>query len=242
LRRDSAVTAIRTGAVIAAGAGSRLASLGVPKPLVRVAGEPLVGHVLSHFAAAGIERAAVIFNEDEQECAAFVRRRFGAMVSEILVKTTASSLESFREVLAAAPAGRLLVATVDAYLPRADFLAFVRAAERSSDETTVLAVTPFVADEKPLWVRMDGSGRVVAVGGSSGDVVTAGLYVVSERVRSLTPPEALGRLRDFLGWICARGEPVAAVSIPKVIDVDRPSDLALAEALARAEAEPEQAR
>jgi NDP-sugar pyrophosphorylase family protein len=232
------VTAIRAGAVIAAGEGSRLSALGSPKPLVEVAGEPLVAHVLSHFEAAGIERAAVIFNESEEDCAAYVKERFGRMVSKILVKTTASSLESFREVLAAAPPGRLLVSTVDAYLPRPDFLAFVRAAERSSDDTTVLAVTPFVDDEKPLWVSLaaDGSGRVDAVGGESGDAVTAGLYVVPERVRGPAPPAGLRRLRDYLGWLHASGEPVSAVSIPKVIDVDRPVDLALAEALARSHA------
>lgn len=227
------MTPIVSGAVIAAGEGSRLSALGVAKPLVRVAGEPLVAHALENFAAAGITRAAVIFNEAEQDCAAFVRARFPGLVRDVIVKTTASSLESFRALLEVAPPGPLLVATVDAYLPRPDFLAFVRAAERLPAETTVLAVTPFVADEKPLWVRMGGGGRVDEIGGPSGDAVTAGFYVVPERVRRLTPPASLGRLREFLAWLCAAGEPIAAVSIPKVIDVDRPDDVALAEALAR---------
>jgi NDP-sugar pyrophosphorylase family protein len=227
------MTAIAAGAVIAAGEGSRLKSLGVAKPLVPVAGEPLVAHVLMNFAAAGIGRVAVIFNAAEEDCAAFVRGRFQELVSEVIVKTTASSLESFREVLAAAPKGRLLVSTVDAFLPRPDFLAFVRAAERLPSETTILAVTTFVADERPLWVRTGAGGRVVQIGGPSGDAVSAGLYVVPERVRRLVPPASLGRLREFLAWLCDAGEPVVAVAIPKVIDVDRPDDLALAEALAR---------
>ena len=227
------MTAIAVGAVIAAGEGSRLKALGVAKPLVRVAGEPLVAHVLANFAAAGIGRAAVIFNAGEEDCAAFVRGRFPDLVSEVIVKTTASSLESFRQVLAASPPGRLLVSTVDAFLPRPDFLAFVRAAERLPSEATALAVTPFVADERPLWVRMAAGGRVTEIGGPSGDAVTAGLYVVPERVRGLVAPPSLERLREFLSWLCATGEPIWAVSIPKVIDVDRPDDLALAEALAR---------
>jgi NDP-sugar pyrophosphorylase family protein len=227
------VTRISAGAVIAAGEGSRLSALGLAKPLVCVAGEPLVAHVLENFAAAGITRATVIFNETEQECAAFVRTRFPGLVRDVIVKTTASSLESFQAVLAASPPGRLLIATVDAYLPRPDFLAFVRAAERLPVETTVLAVTPFVADEKPLWVRTGEGSRVREIGGASGDAVTAGFYVVPERVRRLVAPASLGRLREFLAWLCAAGEPIAAVSIPKVIDVDRPDDLALAEALAR---------
>jgi NDP-sugar pyrophosphorylase family protein len=223
---------IAAGAVIAAGRGSRLASLGLPKPLVPVAGKPLIAHALSNIAAAGIRRAAVIFNGDEEDCAAYVRERFPGFASPVIVRTTTSSLESFREVLAAAPPGRLLVSTVDAYMTRADFLAFACAAERLPGDVTVLAVTPFVADEKPLWVTTGAEGRVARIGGDSGDAVTAGLYVLSERARRASPPPDLPRLRDYLAWLCTSGEPIAAVSIAKVVDVDRPEDLEMAEALA----------
>jgi NDP-sugar pyrophosphorylase family protein len=74
---------------------------------------------------------------------------------------------------------------------------------------------------------------VTEVGGSSGDAVTAGVYAVSQNARSIEPPLPLGRLRDFLAWLCASGHPMAAVSIPRVVDVDRPEDLRLAEELAR---------
>lgn len=225
---------IAAGAVIAAGQGSRLSGLGVPKPLVPVAGEPLIAHALGNLAAAGIRRAVVIFNGEEEDCAAYVRERFPGLVSKVIVKTTASSLESFREILAAAPPGRLLVSTVDAFMTRPDFVSFVRAAERLPEDVTVVAVTPFVADERPLWVTTRKDGRVARIGGVSGDSVTAGLYLLSERARSLTPPENLPRLRDFLAWLCASGEPIAAVSIAKVVDVDRPEDLEMARALAGA--------
>jgi glucose-1-phosphate thymidylyltransferase len=227
------VTAMIAGAIIAAGEGSRLRSLGLPKPLVPVAGEPLVARVLENFAAAGIRSAAVIFNGDEEECAAFVRRRFGEETVHVVIQTTASSLESFRTILACSPPGRVLVSTVDAYCASDDFVAFVRAAEKEPEDTTVLAVTPLVADEKPLWVRWDSDRRVTEVGGSAGDAVTAGIYAVSQEARDIEPPLGLGRLRDFLAWLCASGHPMAAVSIPRVVDVDRPEDLHLAEQLAR---------
>lgn len=229
---------IAAGAVIAAGRGSRLAGLGVPKPLVPVAGEPLIAHALGNLAAAGVRDAVVIFNGEEQDCASYVRKRFPRLVSQVIVKTTASSLESFREVLHAARPGRLLVSTVDAYMTRPDFLAFVEAAERLPEEMTVVAVTPLVADEKPLWVTTDRDGRVAKIGGDSGDAVTAGLYLLSERARSLSPPEGLPRLRDFLSWLCAEGEPIAAVSIEKVVDVDRLEDLEMARELAGGSAAP----
>jgi NDP-sugar pyrophosphorylase family protein len=250
------VSAILSGGVIAAGEGSRLKSLGVAKPMVPVAGEPLIAHVLRNFEAAGIASAAVIFNEAGQDAAALVRERFGGLVSRIVVKSTHSSLESFREILDAAPPGRLLVSTVDAFCPRDEFVRFVRRADEKPNRATVLAVTRYVHDEKPLWVTLAAgerragdtggrspaeppeelarSGRVTVVGGSSGDAVTAGIYVFPEEVRALGIPAGLGRLRDFLAWLAKSGEPVEAVEIPKVVDVDRAEDLAEAEAMAAA--------
>ena len=71
------------------------------------------------------------------------------------------------------------------------------------------------------------------MGGDAGNVVTAGIYVVSERVRALTPPPELGRLREFLAWLVAQGEMVYGETIDQVVDVDRAADVALAEAMAR---------
>jgi len=228
------VSAIVSGAVIAAGEGSRLKQFGVPKPLLEVAGVPLIEHVLSNFEEAGIGSAAVIFNESERDCEAFVRERFGRLVKTVLVKTTRSSLESFRAVLEAAPKGRLLVSTVDAFCPRKDFVRFVERAGELPSHSTVLAVTRFVDDEKPLWVNLAGHGRVSAVGGSTGDAVTAGIYVFPEKVRQMGVPHELGRLRDFLAWLAKSGEPIQALEIEKVVDVDRAEDLAVAEELAAA--------
>ncbi|MFY9552273.1 MAG: NTP transferase domain-containing protein [Thermoanaerobaculia bacterium] len=226
------MSAIVSGAVIAAGEGSRLKDFGVAKPLVEVAGAPLIEHVLGNFEAAGISSAAVIFNETERDCEAFVRGRFGKLVPTVLVKTTRSSLESFRALLEVAPRGRLLVSTVDAFCPRKDFVRFVRRAEELDSGATVLAVTGYVHDEKPLWVTTALGGRVSAVGGASGDAVTAGIYVFPEKVRRVGIPAGLGRLRDFLAWLAKSGEPVEAVEIEKVVDVDRPEDVAAAEELA----------
>ncbi len=204
--------------------------------MVEVAGVPLIDHVLDNLRAAGVVSAAVIFNSAEEGCAAYVRERFGTLVSKVIVKNTRSSLESFREILGAAPKGRLLVSTVDAFCPREDFVRFAKAAAKTSSDTTVLAVTGFVDDEKPLWVTTTRKGRVTVVGGASGDAVTAGIYVIPERVRRMRIPDELPRLRDFLAWLCKSGEPIQAIAIGKVVDVDRAEDLESAEELARATA------
>ena len=222
------------GGIIAAGEGSRLrrAGFAAPKPLVEVAGVPLIASVIRNFLAAGITSLRIIVNEAEQDCADFVRSRFPALDAKIIVKTTASSLESFREVAGAGDRGRMLVSTVDAWCREEDFVRFVEAALRRPREASVLAVTPLVADEKPLWVDRDDDGRITALGGSSGHLVTAGLYLVSSRVRRTPPPDGLGRLRDYLAWLHRSGEPLYGEILETVVDVDRGEDVALAEALA----------
>lgn len=225
------MTRFGAGGLIAAGEGSRLASLGRPKPLVEVAGVPLLARVLTNFEAAGIDRVAIIFNETEEDCAAFARTQFPDLVRTVVLRTTPHSLESFRTILAVSPPGRLLIATVDTVCSPEAFAAFARAAEMAPEDETILAVTPLVADEKPLWVMSDAAGRIRRVGGASGDAVTAGIYAVSERARARTPPASLGRLREYLAWLCDAGEPMRAVSIGKAVDVDRPDDVRLAESL-----------
>ena len=225
------MTRIAAGGLIAAGEGSRLASLGRPKPLVEVGGVPLLARVLANFEAAGIDRVAIIFNENGEDCAAFARARFPSLVRTVVLRTTPHSLESFRTILAVSPPGRLLVATVDTVCAPEEFAAFVRAAESAPEEETLLAVTPLVADEKPLWVETGADGRIRRVGGSSGSAVTAGIYAVSARARAKTPPASLARLREYLAWLCDAGEPMRAVSIGEAVDVDRPEDVRLAESL-----------
>jgi NDP-sugar pyrophosphorylase family protein len=223
------------GAIIAAGEGSRLRADGyrVPKPMVEVAGLPLIAAVLRNFTTAGITAITIILNEREQECVEWVRTRFSALDLDFIVKTTASSLESFREVTARGPAGPMLVSTVDAWCAAEDFARFAAAAASRADDATVLAVTPFVSDEKPLWVTLGAGGRVEGLGTADSGLVTAGVYRVSDRVRRLAPARALGRLREYLGWLHESGEPLYGEIIEMVVDVDRALDVASAEALAR---------
>jgi NDP-sugar pyrophosphorylase family protein len=229
------VRRLLTGGIIAAGEGSRLrrAGFAMPKPMVPIAGMPLIESVIRNFRAARIAPLAIIMNEHERACVDWVRARFPDLDVEFIVKTTRSSLESFGEVIARYPGGRMLVSTVDAWCVETDFVHFVEAASRRPAEATVLAVTPLVADENPLRVSMTADGRVTDVG-DAGDLVTAGMYLVPERVRTLRAPAGLGRLREFLAWLARSGAPVYGEVIERVVDVDRAEDVALAETLALA--------
>jgi NDP-sugar pyrophosphorylase family protein len=222
------------GGIIAAGEGSRLRRDGftAPKPLVEVAGVPLIGAVLRNFEAAGVTTITIIVNEDEGACVDWVRVHRPALDVDFIVKTTASSLESFREVTRRGPAGPMLVSTVDAWCAAEDFVRFASAAARRPEDATVLAVTPLVSDEKPLWVTLGPDGRVQGLGDPRGGLVTAGVYRVSDRARRIESAPALGRLREYLGWLVTSGEPMFGEIIETVVDVDRREDVASAEALA----------
>ena len=78
------------GGIIAAGDGRRLreAGIAVPKPLVPVAGVPLLESVIRNFVAARVERIVIIVNEQQQDCMDWARRRFPALDLEFIVKTT----------------------------------------------------------------------------------------------------------------------------------------------------------
>ena len=223
------------GGIIAAGLGSRLRRDGftVAKPLVPVAGVPLIAGVIENFLAAGIRSLRIVVNEEERDCVDWVERRFPGLHADWIVKTTASSLESFVAVAGTRAGERMLVSTVDAWCRPADFARFAEAAGEWPADTSVLAVTPLVADENPLWVDLDDRGRVTVLGGGAGRLVTAGMYLVSTRVRQTPPPPGLGRLREYLTWLWRHGEPLAGEVVETVVDVDRALDVALAEALAQ---------
>ena len=91
-------------------------------------------------------------------------------------------------------------------------------------------------DERPLWTRCASGaagGAVLEIGGASGDCATAGLYVFSRRARELAARSRADRLRYFLAELLASGEPILAIPVAGVVDVDRGQDIETAEALAK---------
>src|SRR5215813_7481810 len=103
--------------LIAAGLGERLRTGGiaVPKPLVEVAGRPLIDHVLAAVAAAGIDEVACILNAESETDAveAYCRRRTAPRL-RVVRRTTPSSMESLFALAPLLDDGPFLLLTVDA--------------------------------------------------------------------------------------------------------------------------------
>ncbi len=221
-----------SGGLIAAGTGSRFRQAGFEtvKPMIEVGGRPLLGWSLLQFAAAGIRDISVIFNTTSgPPCKRYLARRFPGVYFSVTCRDTASSFESFLAVLSAGRRDRMLITTVDAiYLPgkMADLLAF---ADGLPDEAIVLGVTDYIDDEKPLYANLAPDGRITALGGPAGPLVTSGVYLMPCGASRLGRGRAFPALRDFLGFLIECGQPAYGFDMGTAIDVDRPRDLASAE-------------
>jgi len=228
--------------LIAAGTGERMRAAGItaPKPLIDVAGRPLIEHVLGAIAAAGIADVACIFNAESEADAveAYCRRRGTGPRLQIIRRTTPSSMESLFALAPHLGDGPFLLLTVDAVFAPTVLRDFLAAAAAHADADVVLAVTDFVDDEKPLRLALAADGRVTAIGdnAASSPLITAGFYVFQPRVfREIDAACAAGltALRQWLGHLCGRGFRVYGVRTGKTVDVDRPQDIATAEAFVR---------
>jgi len=226
--------------LIAAGHGERLrhAGITVPKPLVEIAGSPLIDHVLNAAAAAGIDEVACIFNDEADAVEAHCRGRRGGPPLTIVRRTTPSSMESLFALAPHLRDGPFLLLTVDAVFAPAVLRDFLIAAAGHADAAVVLAATDFVDDEKPLRLTLGADGTVTALGdGADGSpLVTSGFYRVDPGVfAEIDAARAAGltALRQYLSHLLRRGYRLVGVRAGKTVDVDRPRDIAAADAFVR---------
>ncbi len=227
--------------LIAAGQGERLRSGGLllPKPLILVAGRALIDYGLSAAAAAGVEQIACIVNEQSQGIEAHCRQQWPHLQFEFIRRTTPSSMESLFALAPLLRAGPFLLLTTDAVFAPAALSSFLTAARAHADAQGVLALSAFIDDEKPLWARVAGNGRIAALGTDArgSGLVTAGLYTFDPAIFDEMAAARAGgftALRQFLGHLLARGYRLYGERIAKTVDVDRPGDVAVAEAFVRA--------
>ena len=223
--------------VIAAGLGTRLAQGGVlvPKPLVRVGGETLIGRALGEAAAAGASRAAVITTPAFPEVARVLEAGPWPLPVDLLVWDSPSSIESF---LALEPYldEPFLMLTVDGVFAPGALSRFAAQAQ-AAPAAGVLGLTRFQEDEKPRYVEVDPAGRVTRVGGAApAALITAGCYFFHPEVFALKTQartRGLGALREFLAFLVEAGFPLWGLEVGPAIDVDHPHDIARAEAFLR---------
>lgn len=224
-------------AIIAAGEGSRLAQEGVakPKPLVELNGTPMIKRLIDIFVRCNAESISIIVNEFMTEVRDYVSGLKLDIPLNLVVKTTPSSMHSFWELSKVMNKGKFCLTTVDTIFKEKDFAAYIKAFENDAESDGLWAVTPFVEDEKPLYVDVDDDMRIKAFCDSSFDgarYVSGGVYAMSDRAFAVLDDcmaKGVSRMRNFQRALVEAGFNLKAYSIDKIIDVDHASDIAVAE-------------
>ncbi len=225
------MNSLRAG-LIAAGTGSRFRAAGYrePKPMIRVAGKPLIGWAVSQFKAAGLNSLVSIFNTGNcAACSDYLSASFPDIEADIACLDTASSFESFLNVLSRADGDHLLITTTDSIYRPGTLARLLEFAETLQNDEMILGVTDFIDDEKPLYAAMDDAGRIYSVGEKPTPCVTSGVYLMPPAAYRMGRTEKFPALRKFLAFLLQNGVECRGFDMGKSVDVDRPEDIAEAE-------------
>lgn len=225
-------------AIIAAGEGSRLAQEGVakPKPLVELSGEPMIMRLMNIFTRCNAESISVIINDFMPEVRDYLSSIKLSVPLNVVVKSTPSSMHSFWELSKVMKPGKFCLTTVDTIFREDDFAGYIKAFEADKRHDGMWAVTPFIEDEKPLYVDVDKRMNIKAFCDKAFDgakYVSGGVYAMSDKafpVLNQCIEQGVSRMRNFQRALIAAGMRLKAYSIDKIIDVDHASDIAVAQA------------
>lgn len=229
-------------AIIAAGEGSRLVSEGVPqpKPLVEICGRPMIQRLIDIFMANDPQGLSVIVNEQMTQVRAYLEALAPRLPVplRLVVKSTPSSMHSFYEVSRGLePGQKFCLTTVDTIFRPDDFRRYISYfAACGPGVDGCMAVTPFIDDEKPLYVATDARGFITGFL----DSPAPGVRLVSGGVYGLTAPcvqvlercmdRGVSRMRNYQRALIEAGMRLKAFEIPKIMDVDHAGDIAKAQA------------
>lgn len=225
-------------AIIAAGEGSRLAQEGIvkPKPLVELQGEPMIGRLINIMLRCDAQSISIIVNEHMTEVREYLEGLSLPAPLNLVVKTTPSSMHSLWHLSKVIPNGKICLTTVDTIFREEDFKGYVQEFEEDNNHDGLWAVTPFVDDEKPLWVDVDDEMNITAFRDKKWDgatYVSGGVYAMTDRAFTVLDQcieQGISRMRNFQRALVDANFHLKAYSIDKIIDVDHAGDIATAEA------------
>lgn len=227
-------------ALIAAGQGSRLISDGiqVPKPLVKVGGEPLLGRLLRIFLNNNADSVCIIINEEMSEVREYLEQQQLPVPLQVVVKSTPDSFHSFYELAPYLKAGdgKFCLTTVDPIFCDAEFANYIATFQADDKDDALMAVTDYIDDECPLYVRTDPDDlRITGYASESypgARYISGGIYCMNQNALSLLPDamrKGISRMRGFQQYLVDSGLQVQAHPFSKVIDIDHAADVEKAE-------------
>ncbi len=197
--------------ILTAGLGTRLRPLTefVPKPLVPIAGEPLLGHVILNLAASGFDKVALNTHHLPEQVVAYVKDTWKDKVTifhEAQILDTGGALVNARSFLESSDDFLLHNGDI---LSDADLGAFFAEHKKRGSLATLL-VTNHVPENKVL---VSDSVQVIDVAGRRGAATPAGA-----RLATYTGIAALSR--DILKLLPASGPSSIIDALIKAIETD----------------------
>lgn len=223
--------------IMAGGRGSRLGALTqkTPKPLMRVAGRPIIEWIILNLVSSGIREIYVSVNylADQIEEALGDGSRLGCTVRYLREQLdsplgTAGSLSILR---AQTRPEHPLVVTNGDLMVQFDVTELVRSHDQRSAAVTV--VTRQYSHEVPFGVVERGPGQGVAALTEKPVIdleVNAGIYVVSPEALDLVPSDTPSTMPELVEQCIDKGWNVSAWTLSSDwIDVGTPRDLAKAQ-------------
>jgi NDP-sugar pyrophosphorylase family protein len=223
-------------AIISAGEGSRLAQEGItlPKPLVRIQGTPIIERLVKLFCRHGAESVNIVINSKQPETRALLEELSVEFPINIVVKDTPSSMHSLYELSPLLRGGTFCLTTVDTIFREEDFARYLAMLEHK-DNDGVMAVTPFIDDEKPLYVGTDDNDNITGFHdewNAGCKYISGGIYGLSEKALDTLKrciDSGQSRMRNFQRQLIADGLRLKACPFDKIVDIDHASDIEVAE-------------
>ncbi len=223
-----------TAVILAGGRGTRLQSVtgDLPKPMVQIAGRPILERLVLHLVGAGITdvRLAVGYGAEVIEQHFKDGERFGCTIRYLREETPLGTAGPLRGLLDALPAAPVIVMNGD-LVTSFSLIGLLSAHEATGARLTV-AVTDY-AHEVPYGVleREGGDGRVTGLVEKPTwhGTVNAGIYAVEPTLIAEIPDGRSVPMTELIERCLERDERVTAWrTIGDWHDVGRPDDLARA--------------
>lgn len=223
-------------AIIAAGEGSRLVQEGValPKPLVDLDGRPMIKRLIDLFMRHNPESLSIIVNEQMTQVRDYLLSLELPVPIYLVVKSTPSSMHSFYEVSRGFGDGKFCLTTVDTIFRDDEFGRYIDAFAADGKADGYMAVTPFIDDEKPLYVDVDADMKITAFRDepwNGAKYISGGIYGLTGRALPVLErciESGMSRMRNYQRALVGEGLDLHAYPFEKIVDVDHAADIATA--------------
>ena len=197
-------------------------------------GTPIIERLIKIFSSHNAESISIIINSRQPETLKLLEELCKEYPIYIVVKDTPGSMHSLYELSPLLRGGKFCLTTVDTIFREEDFEEYIAAFTNDGGDGT-MAVTPYIDDEKPLYVSTNEALDITGFHDTQqadSQYISGGIYGLNEKALDTLEhcmKEGKTRMRSFQRALIADGLKLKAYPMAKIIDIDHASDIAKAE-------------